>query len=156
MAQNLISMELTEAQITEAQAALAQLERVFAALISLSADDRKRINKMGQKSEVFCRQTLSVLTSNLQIVPPRLDLAEATRDLRALDQLRPLSDRLEQLFERCRDTEMALGADVMEVALEGYAILRVSGKEQGLDSLRKEIGSRWVRGKRGEGAPAPA
>jgi hypothetical protein len=156
MAQNLISLQLSPEQLSDIQATLTRLEQQLACLLSLSADDRKRLNKMGQKSEAFCRQTLSVLSANPQIVPPRLDIPEAIRDLTALDQLKPILDRIEQLAERGSDTEMALGADVMEVALEGYALLKVSGNEQGLDSLRKEIGSRWTKSRRAEPAPNPA
>jgi hypothetical protein len=36
----------------------------------------------------------------------------------------------------------------MDVALEGYGLLKVSGKNQGLDSLRKELSSRWVKTRR--------
>jgi hypothetical protein len=36
----------------------------------------------------------------------------------------------------------------MDVALEGYGLLKVSGKNQGLDSLRKELSTRWSRGRR--------
>ena len=111
---------------------------------------------MGQKSEVFCRQTLRVLAQNPQIVPPGLNLTEAQADLLALDQLAPLLDRLQRLAERGRDTEMALGADVMDAALEGYGLLRVSGRQQGLDGLRKELSSRWARRSSAEPEPAEA
>jgi hypothetical protein len=36
----------------------------------------------------------------------------------------------------------------MDVALEGYGLLKVSGKNQGLDGLRKELGSRWAKTRR--------
>ena len=60
----------------------------------------------------------------------------------------PRADRLQKLAERGSDTEIALGSDVMDVALEGYGLLKVSGKNQGLDSLRKELSSRWSRARR--------
>lgn len=155
MAQNLISLQLSQEQLTQADQALSTLEQILSGLISLPAEDRRRLTKMGQKSEVFCRQALSVLVGNPQIVPPSLDIAEASQDLKALDQLRPLLQRLARLSERGTDTEMALGADLMEVALEGYALLRVSGKQQGLDGLRKELGSRWIKSRRAEPVEEP-
>ena len=128
--------------------ALTALEGALSGLISLDADERRRLTKMGQKSEVFCRQALSVLAQNSQIVPPSLNLREAQADLGALDRLRPVLDRLQRLAERGSDTEMALGSDVMDVALEGYGLLKVSGKNQGLDGLRKELSSRWAKTRR--------
>ena len=148
MTQNIISLELSDGQITIALEALTELEGALSGLISLDAEERRRLTKMGQKSEVFCRQALSVLAQNPQIVPPSLNLAEAQADLRALDRLRPVLDRLQRLAERGADTEIALGSDVMDLALEGYGLLKVSGKNQGLDGLRKELSSRFSRSSR--------
>jgi hypothetical protein len=148
MSQNIVSLVLTDAQIKAAADALTALEGALGGLISLDAEDRRRLTKMGQKSEVFCRQALSVLTQNPQIVPPSLHVADAQADLLALDRLRPVLDRLQKLAERGSDTEIALGSDAMDVALEGYGLLKVSGKNQGLDGLRKELSSRWAKTRR--------
>ncbi|MBO9716760.1 MAG: hypothetical protein J7507_08085 [Pseudoxanthomonas sp.] len=156
MSQNLVSLELSNEQLSQAAQAITMLEEALAGLVSLAPADRRRLVKMGQKSEVFCRQTLRVLAQNPQIVPPGLDLAEAQADLLALDQLGPVLDRLQRLAERGRDTEMALGADVMDVALEGYGLLRVSGRQQGLDGLRQELSNRWARRSSAEPEPAEA
>jgi hypothetical protein len=40
---------------------------------------------------------------------------------------------------------VARGADVMAAALEGYALLRVSGRASGLEDQRRELGSRFAR-----------
>ena len=148
MSQNIVSLVLTDEQINAAMEALTALEGALAGLISLDAEERRRLTKMGQKSEVFCRQAISVLAQNPQIVPRSLQLADAQADLLALDRLRPVLDRLQKLAERGSDTEIALGSDVMDVALEGYGLLKVSGKNQGLDGLRKELSSRWSKTRR--------
>jgi hypothetical protein len=62
--------------------------------------------------------------------------------------LRPRLQRLLRLTERASDTEIALGSDVMNAALQGYALLRVAGKNQGLEGLRKELGSRFIKAPR--------
>ena len=148
MSQNIISLVLTDAQIKASMDALTALEGALTGLISLDAEERRRLTKMGQKSEVFCRQAISVLVQNPQIVPPSLHLADAQADLLALDRLRPVLDRLQKIAERGSDTEIALGSDLMDVALEGYGLLKVSGKNQGLDGLRKELSSRWSKSRR--------
>ena len=153
MSQNLVSLQLSNEQLALAEQGLAALEQAFAGLVSLTVGERRRLTKMGEKSEVFCRQALRVLAQNPHIVPESLGLAEAQADLVALDQISPLLDRLQRLAERGRDTEMALGADVMNAALVGYGLLKVSGRQQGLDGLRKELSTRWARGRRGEAAP---
>jgi hypothetical protein len=146
MSQNLISLQLSDADLADIDQALATLDAKLAGLMSLSADQRRSLAKMGDKSEAFCRQTLTVLAQNPQVVPPSLDLAEARRDLSALDALRGRSAHLRQLLGRVEDYEMALGSDVMGAALEGYALLKVMGKGSGLEALRKDISARFSYG----------
>ena len=146
--QNLVSLNLSAQDLADADAAIATLRRVFAPMIALQPTQRRDLYKMGDKSEVFCRQTLSVLAANPQIIPPSLNLAEAQADLAALDQLRPRLQQLEQLVERADDTALALGSDIITVALEGYGLLKVSGKSEALKGARKDLAARFSRGGR--------
>lgn len=73
--------------------------------------ERRGLLKTGDKSEAFCRQTLAMLDLNRLVMPASLGLDEALADLVALDGLRPVLNRLLQLAERLRDTEMALGSE---------------------------------------------
>lgn len=145
MSQNLISMELSDATVTALNAALEQAEAQLAGLIALDNATRRQLTKMGDKSEAFVRQTLTVLEQNPDIVPPGLGLAEAQADLRALDRLRPVLARLQRLAERATDSEMALGSDLMNVALEGYGLLKVSGRNRGLEGASAALAARFTR-----------
>src|SRR3546814_19813083 len=106
---------------------------------------------MDDKSEAFVRQALKILAQNPQIVPPGLGLADAQSDLATLDQLRPILSRLQRLTERASDSDVALGSDVMTVALQGYALLKVAGRHPGLEGLRKGLGARIAKPRRKEG-----
>jgi hypothetical protein len=65
--------------------------------------------------------------------------------------------RLTRLSERAEDTSTALGSDLMSFALEGYGLLRVSGQNQGLEDLRRDLVSRFSRSAaRATPEPAPA
>ncbi|TWI04655.1 hypothetical protein IP90_00788 [Luteimonas cucumeris] len=143
MSQNLISLTLTDEQLAAADQALTLLEDAFAHLVALDGDERKGLNRMGAKSEQFCRQTLGVLVQNPQVVPASIGVAGAVEDLAALDRLRPRLQRLKKLAERAEDSETALGSDVMSLALEGYALLKVAGRNQGLEALRRELSGRF-------------
>jgi len=145
MSQNIISISFDDTALTTIDQALEALEGQLTGLIDLSVEQRRALPKMGDKSEAFCRQTLNVLQQNPQLVPPSLDLAEAQRDLLALDALRSRSSRLRQLMGRVEDTELALGSDVMSASLDGYALLKVLGKGSGLEALRKEMGARFAK-----------
>lgn len=161
MSQNLISLNLSTADYQEIDTALAVLEKHAASLIDLSTADRRSLNKMGDKSESFCRQALRVLDQNRHVLPPTLDLAEAQRDLAQFDLLRTRAVRLEVLMGKIDDTLTALGSDVMNASLEGYALLRVVGEGSGLETLRQNMGARFARRSAapkedGSGAPAAA
>lgn len=156
MSQNLISLTLTDEQLVAADAALAALEQAFAGFRALGIEQRKSLSRMGAKSEQFCRQTLTVLGDNPQIVPASIGVADAQADLVALDRLRPRLVRLQKLTERAEDTETALGSDVMSLALEGYALLKVAGRSQGLEGARKDLSSRFSKTRSEEPAAATA
>ncbi|GAB3359122.1 hypothetical protein [Lysobacter tyrosinilyticus] len=153
--QNLISLTLSQQDLTDLDGAIATLRRVFTPFVALQADERVEIKKMGPKSREFCEQTLTLLANNPQIVPPSLGLTEALADRTALEQLRPRLQQLHQLVEKADDTEMALGSDMMAIALEGYRLLEVSGKGEALKSARRELSARFAR-KRRAAEPEPA
>jgi hypothetical protein len=148
MSQNLISLTLTDNQLAIVDQCLTDIETQLMELIAMNTAQRRGLMRMGDKSETFCRQTVNVLAQNPQIVPRSIKLAEAQADLAALDRLRPRLQRLTRLAERASDTEIALGSDVMNVALQGYALLKVAGKNQGLEGLRKELGTRFAKSAR--------
>ena len=143
MAASRISLSLTPAQLKELDRAITTIETILPELKAMEPLERRRLKTMGAKSENFCRETLNVMRQNPKLVNPALELDDAEADLRALDELRPRRQRLQQALERYVDTESLLGGDVMAAALEAYGLLKVSGKAQGLTSLRKDLGTRF-------------
>ena len=143
MTQNLVTLNLTDAQLTAVDAALTELETQLAGLIALSATRKKTLKRMGPKSEAFCRDTLRVLDQNPLIVPGGVALADANAGFQALDGLRPRLIRLSRLSARGADTETALRSDIMTVALQGYNLLKTIGRSQGLDPMRRELAGRF-------------
>ena len=145
MSQNLVSLALTDAEFQAVEQALTTLETTLAGLVSLTPAQRVSLTKMGQKSEMFCRQTLGVIAMNPSLFPPSMGMEAGLNDLRVLDRMRPFFRRLTRLTERSGDTEFALGSDVMHTALQGYAQLKLTGKNQGLEGLRKWLSARFTR-----------
>jgi len=145
MSQNLIQLSLTAEDYSAIDGALTLLETKLTGLIDLSVDERRGLVRMGEKSEAFCRQTLLAMEEHRHFVPESVGLNDALGDLAQLDALRRRTLRLQRLTGRCEDTSTALGSDIMSVALEGYALLKVMGKGSGLEALRQDIGARFVR-----------
>ncbi len=97
-----------------------------------------------------------VLAQNTYPLLPSFDLAEAQNDLAHLDKIRPRAARLRRLLGKAEDGETALGSDAMSAALEGYALLKVSGKGAGLDALRQGMSARFTRKAKIKALPAAA
>jgi len=154
MKQNLVSLEFSAAQLEAVDAALAALEKNLAELVTLTAEQRRKALKMGDGSEVFCRQTELVLRQNAGMVPADFELAEFQQDIATLDALRPRLQRLRALTDRADDTELALGSDILSASLDGYALTKVIGQGTGLDTLKAAMKTRLARKSRKPADPA--
>ena len=98
--QNLVNLTLTETQISNVDAALTTLETELAGLIALSEGEKRRLRRMGNKTESFSRQALQVVSQNPQMIPANVPVADAIADIRLMDQLRPRLTRMSRLIER--------------------------------------------------------
>ncbi|WP_296282816.1 hypothetical protein [Pseudoxanthomonas sp.] len=150
MPQNRISLRFDDADLVTIEDAIATLEQRFTGLIGLTPDERRELTKMGDKSEAFCRQAVITLGKHPDVLPRNFDVDEYRADLAALDALRPLLARLQRVYDRMVDSEMALGSDLMVASLEGYAHLKVAGRGDGLDTLKEALGARFNRKRRQE------
>ena len=144
MTQNLVFHHLQAEQWAAVDQALQVLEDVLSpALVALTAQQRRRAVRMGDGSQAFCRTAFDVASKNAGLMPRDFDLPEMGRDLASHDALGERLVVLENLMERVRDTDIALGSDVMASSLEAYAHLKVSGKAEGVDGLRRLLSKRF-------------
>jgi hypothetical protein len=145
MSQNLVDLNLAPESPAAISNSIASLESLLQGLIALEPQQRRELTKMGDKSEAFCRQAVVAFGDNPDVLPRNFDLDGFRSDLATLDALRPIVGRIGKLYQRLIDTEMALGSDLMNNALEGYAVLKVAGKGEGLDIMRKMLAARFNR-----------
>lgn len=147
MSQNIASTHFDETQWTGVDQALDTLEAALApTLVAINGPgQRRRLAKMGDGSEAFCRKAYDTMHANRGLLPPSLDVDEMSRDLRSHDALNARMTRVTRLLEKMRDTDIALGSDVMVAALAGYHLLKFS-KGEGLDTLNREMGKRFDNG----------
>ena len=154
MTQNLISLDLGVDDIAAIDKALEILEARLDRFVVLTPDQIRHLNKMGDKSEAFCRQAAVVLEENPQLIPPGFSVAELRQDITDLDLMRPRFLRLRELLEKVDSTEMALGSDIINAALEGYGYMKMGGKSAGLDGLREGMNARFGNRRGKPGKPA--
>lgn len=158
--QDLIDLSsITDADWTDIDAAITTLEtKLGAKLLDLTIEQRRRLMKMGDKSEAFCRQCLVVARENEAKLPADTvtELTTEEGDLASLDKLRMRLTRLAALSEKCDDSEMALGSDIMVFSLVAYGLLKAIGAGAGLDALKAQLGARFAKSpSQPASAPAP-
>lgn len=144
--QNLHTLDLSDELQQTIKQALATVEDTVGQY-ALTVAQRRRIVKMGPRSESFCSQTLGAMANHRDLVPASLDIDDAQRDLNAVLALRPIRAQLQVLLERVTDAEMALGSDAMDAALKGYQLLKLMGKAKGLTKLHSKLGTRFRHGR---------
>lgn len=140
-----LSIRFTQEDLAAIDAALTQLEQRFSRLVALDAKERRRLYKMGNKTEKFCREALTVLDKNRQLASPAMDLNGALSALRTIDELRPRTKQILRLAERMRDTELALGAEVATTARQGYNAMGEHGDRHGLTGMRQTLAVRYKK-----------
>ena len=145
MTQNRFSTSFDSDRLERIDGSLNALEADLDMLIALTVDERRELFKMGTKSHAFCSTALNVAQQHAGLMPRDFDIDEFRRDHLALEILRPRAMRLAHLAQRMADTELALGSDVMAAALEVYGVLKVAGKDKGVDEARRELASRFSR-----------
>jgi len=154
MTQNIVSLNLTDAEFEAVDAALTALETKLAGLIALPSAQKQSMRKMGEKSEAFCRQAMRLLAQSPELMPANVVAARPVEDLAMIDKLRPRLLRIARLSERGADTDMALGSDVMTASLQVYGQLKLTGRSEGLQALRRDLGQRFTRPTRATEAKA--
>ena len=80
MQQNRISMVVTQQEEETVMAGLDQIETTLKGLITLGAEDRRKIRMMGPKRADFARAVIRTLQQNPQLAPSGLDVAGAQAD----------------------------------------------------------------------------
>ncbi|GAA4806556.1 hypothetical protein [Lysobacter hankyongensis] len=129
MSEEPMSLAFTVEDLDAVDAALTMLEARLAALVSLRQEVRQGWARMGEVSELFCRQTLAAMAERPPVSSVTFDLSRAQADLAAADALHPRLLRLRRLADRAEDSELALGADVMVAALQAHALLEAAGDD---------------------------
>ncbi|MEN9427224.1 MAG: hypothetical protein RLZZ220_1573, partial [Pseudomonadota bacterium] len=74
MRQNIASLVIDAETLKAIDGTLATLEKQLEDFIELSAEQRRELLKLGPKSEVFCRETLSVMERSPGALPVDFDM----------------------------------------------------------------------------------
>ncbi|MBD2604578.1 hypothetical protein H6G81_08545 [Scytonema hofmannii FACHB-248] len=145
MADNRISANLSASDRLAVMDAIATIRQKLPFLVDLTAEDRKTLPKLGDKSRAFVIKALEVGTQNPDFLPRSFDLDEMRRDIELFEALYPILLSLTQLQELVDDTAVAVGSEAYAAGLMVYNYAKASGKGTGLDSMVNDLGRRFAR-----------
>jgi hypothetical protein len=146
---NKISQSLSPIQKTAAQGAISTLASIFVWFLNLTAEDRQKILKLGEKSEQFVRAVLDALEANPAVAGTQLDLVEFRKDLTLWDDLRQFAMLLTPFYEGLKDTIMLLGNELMQQANMGYGLIQQAAKgNTALTEIADQLGQHYLKGSR--------
>jgi hypothetical protein len=146
MSQNLVSATLTAEDRAAVLAALDTIAAKLPFLRGLTAEERRSLPRMGDKSVAFVNQCLRAAQQNADLLPARSPVPALEQDLALLAELQTIAERVDQLDELLTDTTTALRSDAFVAALGIYGILKATGNAAGLDELRNQLSARFSRG----------
>lgn len=158
MNSNRISATLAQTDQEEVMAAIATIKSKLSFLTDLTPEERKALNKMGDKSQAFVTMALEIATQNQDYLPRSFEVEEMRKDVELYDQLRPILVALSQLQHLVEMTSMIAGSEAMGAALTVYRSAKVHGQGTGLEAVLNEMGQRFARrtSRKAEPEEAPA
>ncbi|AFL85271.1 hypothetical protein Belba_2728 [Belliella baltica DSM 15883] len=156
--ENRISIEIPEADLAAAKAALEQVQSILAPyVIALTPDQRRTLPKMSDGTEPFVAKVVEYANDDPQFLPPFVDKGEFDKDWRAISGLLPLYRLCNQIADNLSDTTMLAGSEAYVSALSYYNSVKQAAKVNVPDAkaiyedLRKRFNG---QGRRSPNAPA--
>jgi len=120
-------------------------EKLLPYLKSLSADERKELPKMGDKTIAFVQKALEYSGQNAEFVPSFLDVKEFENDMKAVELLRSIFNPLSQISDAVQDTLTLSGSDAYSAALIFYSAVKSAAKTNApkSQSILNDLSSRF-------------
>jgi len=145
MTSNLITATLSAAEIEDILVSLEAIRQKLSFLVGMTPVQRRRLAKMGSKSQTFVVKALDAATQYASLMPACLDIEEARRDLALFEALHPVLQSINQLKELVEDTQLLAGSEAYAAARVAYSSIKTVGKSQGLDEVVSDLGRQFQR-----------
>ncbi len=155
--QNQVAIQIPAAALQAITKLIADLQTALAPyVITLSADDRKSLLKMSDKSVAFVTKSLEYTKTNPEFVPAFLSVADMQVDVDAVNTLHPLLHQVQQIADNLDDTVMLSGSEAYTAALLYYNNIKQAqkGNVPNAKTIYDDLSKRYPG--RSAASPAPA
>lgn len=129
MNENRISIEISRDDIEAVNQAIQTIvTRLSPYLIALDADDKKLLQKIGERNLPFVEKCLQYAESNPEFLPFYVSAGEFRKDFTGFGVLRSFLRSLNQVVSNIDDTATLCGSDSSEAASAYYGAVRTAAK----------------------------
>ena len=156
MPENQISATLSASDREDILAAFNTIKQKLPFLIDLTADERRAMTKMGDKSTAFVSKAFEVANQHPDILPRAFSVDEMRKDVELLQTLQPILMIANQLQDLIEDTYMQVGSEAYMAALTVYSYTKNSPAGNALEGVADDLGRRFARKPRQPEAKAAA
>jgi hypothetical protein len=139
-----ISAVVTPDEMQQVRDHFTALNNLFTFLVTLSADEKKSLVKLGPKSADFVADASSAATNFPSILPSSFNTLEYNRDTTLFGQLAEIKMLLDSFSEKINNTHSAVGSEAMDASLEVYAYVQTAkDRVPGLKSVAEKLRERF-------------
>jgi hypothetical protein len=127
---NRISAELGAESVTDIKKKLNDIRAGLSFLLSLTKEERKNKQNMGQGGVGFGKAALKAAQTHNEILPVKFSVTEFQKDVLLYEQLQMLLSDLSTLCQNVDDTVLLLGQEIMEQSNDVYDSVKLAAKRE--------------------------
>jgi hypothetical protein len=148
-------MPLTPEAQKKVMDAIATIQEAFPFLIDLTADQRRKLLRMGDGSRGFVSKASELIRQNPDFLPRYMNAEQMSQTAALWAQMEGFLFAINQLQELMEDTHVALGSQVYRDSLKIYQYAKSVNHTGTLEQIVDEMGKRFNRkgGKKKPAAP---
>jgi hypothetical protein len=126
---NRVSADIPAAVITDVTTKLNEVRALLQPYLqALTPEERRTLPKMSDKSIAFVNKAETYSVSNPEFAPAFMQVAEFSKDMHLVTELKPILDICEQLVSNIDDTSMLAGSEAYVEALMYYNSVKLAAK----------------------------
>jgi len=137
---------IPEEALEDARIKIDAIQASFASsMVPLTAEERHKMLKMGEKSLAFVEKAHDFAHQNPALVPDYLDMDAYDVDFQDAHGLWGLINSIEQLLDNLSDTVMAAGSEALQASLVFYQSVKTAAAQDipGAEAVYNELKTRF-------------
>lgn len=154
---NRISATLSPTDKASILTKIDEIRALLPFLVSLTAEDREELPKLGDKTLAFDEKCASYMVGNPVLVPGFVSVAEVAKDRALRVPVLDVWRELGTLFQEVSDTATQLGSEIYVADLSFYASVRQAARQgvAGAETIYGDLKARFPGGGGPDETPVP-